>query len=124
MELSGYQTYGIVILQELRRTPGVGLAGLAAALGVSEGTIQQVVSGDKDGQPTSGSLVKAGLVESRRSGGYVLANPRHQVTVVEVVAALPTVSRPLRANQRVLDLRKEVAGKLAAALGRMRVDDL
>ncbi len=112
MNLTKYQCYGIRLLRELRRSGGpLKRKVLAEKLGISELMVQQVMI----------PLLRAGLVSSNRSntrGGYQLANPRHQATVGEVVAALP------RRGEEPDPLARKVEAAVARALRQLRVDDL
>ena len=117
MELSAFQVYGILLLQGLRKAPGrVRKADLAAAVGISDVMVQQVMIG----------LLGAGLVISnkgRYQGGYSLANRRHRATVAEVVKAMPWSVRASK-DERFIEVREKVKAKLEGVMGLMRVDDL
>ncbi len=112
MNLTKYQRYAIQLLRELRQGGGpLKRRVLAEKLGISDLMVQQVMI----------PLLKARLVASSRSntrGGYQLANPRHRVTVGEVVAALP------RRGEEPDSLDRKVEAAVARALNQLRVDDL
>jgi len=74
--------YGLMIMLELARRPQqiLSLSGLAKKLHISPVYLIQI----------SQSLTKAGLIKSKEgaSGGYLLAKPAHQISLLVIIEAL------------------------------------
>jgi Rrf2 family protein len=117
MELSAFQTYGVLFLRKLRKRNGwVAGAALADMAGI---TVEYVIE-------IMGALIRAGLVRGKKGpgGGYQLVNRRHAASVLEVVDALPEKGRPSEMSATAAEIRAKVLRVTEVCLARMKVDDL
>ena len=118
MELSSYQSYGCLFLRELRRRNPDSVSGpdLMALGGIRADYTKEIMRG----------LLRAGLVVSKKGpgGGYRLKDPRHRVTVWEVIQAFPDKRRPSQISVPAEEMRGRVSLRLKACLVRVQVDSL
>ena len=116
--LSSAQAYAVQFLQELRRRGGiVSSAVLAEASGISIKSVHGVMF----------RLVKTGLVARQMGpgGGYRLADPRYQASILDVIDALPESGKPSRISDKAEDIQQAVARKTRKFWGEiLYVDDL
>jgi Rrf2 family protein len=116
MQLSHYATYGILVLQELRKAQGpLTKFQLGAALGIGPIYVQQLMI----------RLIEAGLAASVRGphGGYRLADREHKATVREVVEAMRMAAES-RGPGRFSLVYQRVQAHLLKALDKLKVDAL
>lgn len=117
MQLSHYNTYGIIALQELRKAKeGMAVPALADVIGIDYRYCQQVLR----------KLMMAGLVKSSRGGrgGFTLVNRRKSIRVLDVILAMHSPKEVVMVNDRARGVAQKVNDAMTDALRRLPVDSL
>jgi DNA-binding IscR family transcriptional regulator len=116
MELSHYAIYGILLLQELRKSDEpLTKFQLSDLVGIEPVYVQQTMI----------PLLAAGLVASQRGryGGYMLADRTHQATVWEIAEA-ESRAQVHQHPGRFGEVSAQISAHLEKALRQLRVDRL
>lgn len=116
MELPHYAIYGVLLLQELRKShEPMTKFQLSDLIGIEPVYVQQVMI----------PLLAAGLVASERGryGGYKLADRAHKATVWEIAEA-ESRAQEHRHKGRFAEVSAKISAHLEKALSQLRADSL